>query len=300
MGKIIDLTGQKYGKLIVLEKTDKRINRSVVWKCLCACGNIVEISSNSLRTKNTQSCGCGAMNKKVDLSNQRFGFLIALNPTLERDKSRHILWECLCDCGTFIKVPSNSLQDGNTKSCGCQTKNLASQNLRKDLTGKRFGKLIVEKITEQRVNQKIIWQCKCDCGSVVYVKSGSLLNGDTKSCGCLKSLGEYQISKILQDNNIPYIREYRLETNPKYRYDFALLDREGAVFRLIEFDGEQHYQESRGIWGENSTLADIKNSDKIKTEIAKINQIPLIRIPYWYRNKITLPMLIGDDFLCIE
>ena len=40
MGKIIDLTGQKFNKLTVIEKTDERKNRQVVWKCRCDCGNI--------------------------------------------------------------------------------------------------------------------------------------------------------------------------------------------------------------------------------------------------------------------
>ena len=43
MGRIKDLTGQKFGKLIVLEITPERRNRQVVWKCLCECGNITYV-----------------------------------------------------------------------------------------------------------------------------------------------------------------------------------------------------------------------------------------------------------------
>lgn len=56
MPPLIDLTGQKFGRLLVLEqiKNSKRTS----WKCQCSCGNIVPISTNSLRTKGTKSCGC--------------------------------------------------------------------------------------------------------------------------------------------------------------------------------------------------------------------------------------------------
>lgn len=54
----IDLTGQRFGRLSVAGPTEKRSGHCVVWYCLCDCGRIAEISSNSLRTGNTKSCGC--------------------------------------------------------------------------------------------------------------------------------------------------------------------------------------------------------------------------------------------------
>ncbi len=54
-----DLKGQKFGKLTVLEQTDKRQDGgSIVWKCKCDCGNIVEVSSKRLRNNINMSCGC--------------------------------------------------------------------------------------------------------------------------------------------------------------------------------------------------------------------------------------------------
>lgn len=55
---VIDITGNKYGRLTVLGyagKTDK--NRSL-WKCLCECGNFVIARSDFLKSGNKQSCGC--------------------------------------------------------------------------------------------------------------------------------------------------------------------------------------------------------------------------------------------------
>lgn len=54
----IDLIGKKFGRLLVVEKTNKRINRSVVWKCLCDCGNYFFASSKCLNDNNVKSCGC--------------------------------------------------------------------------------------------------------------------------------------------------------------------------------------------------------------------------------------------------
>ena len=57
-GKIKDLTGQRFGRLVVLSKTDKRANRCVVWHCICDCGNYADVSSRSLIGGKTKSCGC--------------------------------------------------------------------------------------------------------------------------------------------------------------------------------------------------------------------------------------------------
>lgn len=59
MSKFVDLTGHKFGKLTVLERSTpfENYNR-VFWVCKCDCGNILNVSSNSLKTGNTKSCGC--------------------------------------------------------------------------------------------------------------------------------------------------------------------------------------------------------------------------------------------------
>ena len=54
-----------------------------------------------------------------------------------------------------------------------------------DLTGQRFGKLLV--IGEKgRINEQVAWECQCDCGNTTVVRSSDLRSGDTKSCGCLR------------------------------------------------------------------------------------------------------------------
>lgn len=53
--RIRDLTGQRFGKLTVLEIAS---HNPIKWKCQCDCGNYVEVASTSLLKELTQSCGC--------------------------------------------------------------------------------------------------------------------------------------------------------------------------------------------------------------------------------------------------
>lgn len=58
MGNRRELTGQRFGRLLVLYGTNKRQKRGVVWHCRCDCGNEVDIRGDSLTSGNTRSCGC--------------------------------------------------------------------------------------------------------------------------------------------------------------------------------------------------------------------------------------------------
>jgi hypothetical protein len=56
--KIKDITGQRFGRLVALERLDRKRGSSFLWRCQCDCGKIVETSANSLLSGNTRSCGC--------------------------------------------------------------------------------------------------------------------------------------------------------------------------------------------------------------------------------------------------
>lgn len=83
MPKLIDLTGQRFGRLTVLERAEKNKGGAAAWVCQCDCGNQTIVASNHLRDGHTQSCGCikrekvGLLNFK-DITGQRFGRLIVL------------------------------------------------------------------------------------------------------------------------------------------------------------------------------------------------------------------------------
>lgn len=54
-----------------------------------------------------------------------------------------------------------------------------------DLTGKRFGRLVVKSFAGKDKHNNTLWLCKCDCGEVVNVTACDLKRGHTRSCGCL-------------------------------------------------------------------------------------------------------------------
>lgn len=63
-GRAIDITGMKFGLLIALRPTNKRAsNGSIIWECLCDCGNIVEVPAHQLVRGHTLSCGCRHQSK---------------------------------------------------------------------------------------------------------------------------------------------------------------------------------------------------------------------------------------------
>ena len=107
---LIDLTGQRFGKLVVLERDTSKKAKPTFWICKCDCGNLCSISMNHLRSGQTESCGC--LNQ-IDITCNRYGRWVVQ----ERVKGR--LWRCKCDCGTIKVLPQNTLIRGLSKSCGC-------------------------------------------------------------------------------------------------------------------------------------------------------------------------------------
>lgn len=55
--QVINLTGNKYGRLTVVEYTGTKM-RKALWKCICECGNTTYVRSHKLKDGNTRSCGC--------------------------------------------------------------------------------------------------------------------------------------------------------------------------------------------------------------------------------------------------
>lgn len=60
-----------------------------------------------------------------------------------------------------------------------------TSGVKHQLAGQRFGRLTVEAETDQRRDKKIVWRCRCDCGAIKFAASKLLVDGRTKSCGCL-------------------------------------------------------------------------------------------------------------------
>lgn len=111
--------------------------------------------------------------KVDDKTGRKYGRLLVIK---RAENPRY--WKCLCDCGKVKNIASNALAGGHAKTCGCSHV--------KEKSGKRFGRLLViEKSGRNRYG--FIWKCRCDCGNFVHVRTISLTERGTKSCGCLIS-----------------------------------------------------------------------------------------------------------------
>lgn len=53
-----------------------------------------------------------------------------------------------------------------------------------DRSGERFGRLVVVERVGRDNFKKVLWKCRCDCGKEACVSAGSLVTGNTTSCGC--------------------------------------------------------------------------------------------------------------------
>ena len=118
--QFIDETGNQYGRLKVLYRSDKQ-GTKVYWHCLCSCGTEVDVQSTDLRSGRTTSCGCYQKEISSDLQfkdeiGNKYGKLTVLSLVTKKPKA---IWHCKCDCGNEIDVRGIYLRSGNTKSCGC-------------------------------------------------------------------------------------------------------------------------------------------------------------------------------------
>lgn len=120
-----------------------------------------------------------------NLIGQRFNRLTVIRKLDEKTKDGRLIWLCQCDCDKtkIVKVRGGDLTSGNTKSCGCAKKLCRI----KDLTGKKFGRLTVIKLSHTN-NGYSYWVCKCDCSKnkEIIISGQCLREGKTKSCKCYK------------------------------------------------------------------------------------------------------------------
>lgn len=122
-----------------------------------------------------------------DLSGEVYSRWTVVEDHVTRDKHSKWLCRCVCDCGVARLVARNDLKSGKTKSCGCyKTQVLRSRYAVPDMTGQRFGRLVVVGAGVKDFGKPVVYPCLCDCGSGSSVTRSSLLSGNTQSCGCLK------------------------------------------------------------------------------------------------------------------
>ena len=147
-----ELTGQTFGDLTVLERSVvQRGSHGILWKCQCSCGTICDVPGTLLVRGHKTHCGCKTpkpTSYRADITGQRFGRLVALYPTENRNRKRSVIWHCKCDCGNEIDIAYCDLMYSNQQSCGCQKKEFYKQmnNLLTFVDGTELNIIKSEKI----------------------------------------------------------------------------------------------------------------------------------------------------------
>ena len=145
------------------------------------------------------------MGRFIDLTGQKFGNLTVIGRS-GVDNVGNVKWECVCDCGNKTNVVGVCLRKGIIKSCGCLKREhfdkLHTGELQApiiDLTGKRFGRLVVVKRdTSVPIGLPPKWICKCDCGNEKSILGVSLRVGRTNSCGCILRTNPYRETRLFK------------------------------------------------------------------------------------------------------
>lgn len=156
MAKLVDLTGQRFGRLTVIERAESGKSGETKWLCKCDCGRITTVRSYYLISGCTVSCGCYGKERRQEnlilyrykgkypvknLIGQRFGRLVVIERKGSGNRGQAI-WLCQCDCGAVTETPTHLLKSGRTKSCGCLKKEIINNSIEAQTThGKSHTRL---------------------------------------------------------------------------------------------------------------------------------------------------------------
>lgn len=213
-----------------------------------------------------------------------------------QNRDKRIFWLCKCDCGAELEIRGDQIRSGVAKSCGCYQRDKASETMA--ITGKlnKTKGVPVTNYVGQKINMltliepvnnngRLKWKCQCECGNYTFVDTSHLNSGHTKSCGCIHSFTEKQLSQLFNKLGLNYSREYIFDDllSDKYhnlRFDFAIFDKNNQLKGLIECQGEQHYSPVN-FFGGQEYFDQLTKNDQKKQEYCKLNNIPLLCV----RNK---------------
>jgi hypothetical protein len=284
-----DISGMIFGNFKVIKRVptpEKYVGkiRASFWLCSCLfnnCGKEVILSRAWLATGRVKTCGCGQYIRK-SLVGERFGRLTVIqrveNYVFPSGK-KTTQWLCLCDCGNYVKRRTKVLKDKGLSSCGCYNEERLRSGIGitpfYDLSGRRFGRLLVIERHDQNNNGNIVlWNCQCDCGEITTCTGVSLKKGDTKSCGCLKGTNQSWVALELKKYCIEKysaIPEYNILINPEtghfLPYDIYLPNEN--IF--VEVNGKQHYEPIKAYFLTDDDFKYQKKKDRIKKKFAKNN-----------------------------
>lgn len=156
-------------------------------------------------------------------------------------------YECRCDCGTVKEVYYRSLESGKSKSCGCLRNELSSENV-VDLTGNRYGKLLVLRRDSRKDGGNWYWICECDCGNRKSIRGTSLMkeNG-TRSCGC----DQRKVASETGRRTVAENARRQIATNVAYRTNFQVIENQNVPKNNSSGHKGVYWDKRRDMWEAN-------------------------------------------------
>lgn len=129
-----------------------------------------------------------------------------------------------------------------------------------DITGQRFGRLVVIKQTKSDKHGNVIWECNCKCGNKTLVRGMSLRSGDTCSCGCLRN--EQSTINTTGKNNPRYNSGLSFYKKQQ-RWFIQCRDNSKVLYSRVIFEGETGIKIPKGAVihhiNHDSTFDEIQN-----------------------------------------
>lgn len=125
-----------------------------------------------------------------DLTEQKIGHLTIIGRApnkIDSSGKARTMWYCFCDCGNpdIITVSGDYLKRSECPSCGCEAKKNKIEKNRINNIGQKFGRLTIVDILWDEKPTKAV--CRCDYGNDYIGVKTDIVNGHTRSCGCLQS-----------------------------------------------------------------------------------------------------------------
>jgi hypothetical protein len=199
MGKLIDLSGKRFGNWTVLER-DLSTKRPVKYFCKCDCEEVFSIHSENLKRNLSKQCRkCVDLSRSKNLIGMRFGFVRVTSVEKHKNIAKA---KITCDCGRERFISPGKLKSGIYKSCGlCNLNRKKKKHVNKYFNiGSKFGYLeIIERIDSKTM------KARCECGNEKKVKIHHL---QTKhpSCGCYWKNKRIEKAKRLVGIKIGYLK----------------------------------------------------------------------------------------------
>ena len=207
----------------------------------------------------------------------------------------HARLSCIDKDGYKYSTSLGSLYSGNSGNNKFSTSNpFAAENLQKWCNDNNVKLQVLQQLDD--IHAK--FEVKCSCGSTYVAEAYEIMTlGRTRcpSCSKRESRLELKTREWLEENNIPFIPEYRFDDCRDIRslpFDFKCDWNNNII--LIEVDGGQHYYVTQ--WTNEEILKEQKRRDNIKTKYCKDNGYILLRIPFWDFDRDTYKMKLSKTF----